>query len=120
MESYVHAANGTTVPSNRGPVQLNTAPAPIVPMNRWAFEDKKRLRKRYEFSNVSDRNHFVFQLLQYEELKKHSADLLVSELFVEVSVQTKQVESVTDIDKEYAKMCDIIYKDINVGIEHRF
>lgn len=117
MEGYVQAARESTIPSSKGPVRLNREEhVPVVPMNRWVFEDKKRLRKCFVFENVDDRNQFLFQVIQYESLKKHYADIRVSEKVVEVCVQTKNLDSVGDIDKEFARTCDVIYKDINAPV----
>lgn len=115
MEGFVALShNGQTVPTYNGPVRLNDEELlhPVVPMDRWALEDRKRLRKLYTFKTTNERNQFVFLLLQYEEVKMHHAEMLIDHNSVLLRLCTKDIDSLTDLDKEYAKCADILYKDV--------
>ncbi len=115
MEGFVKSARETTVPSMHGPVQLNKEfpPTPIQPMNRWFLEDKKRLRKCFLFRTTQQRNLFVYQMLEYENYSNHHAiEMMIGEKTVELLVGTKSMEMLTDLDKEYAKNADILFKDV--------
>jgi pterin-4a-carbinolamine dehydratase len=112
MEGYL------TKPNSNAPVNVSVRELPIMPLNRWQLEDKRKLRKRYSFETISQRNHFMTQLLQYEGEKNHFADLAVTNEYVEVCIYTKNIEAITELDKEYAKFVDILYKDVMYVPEH--
>jgi len=123
MEGFVERARqGRTVPTSRGPVQINhTGQAnPIIPVDRWQCVDKKSLRKLFRFKTTEQRNQFIFQLLQFEELVQHHADLIVSKDTVDLCVWTKDMGTVTDLDKDYAKQADVIFKDVAYCPVHEF
>ena len=115
MEGFVKQARETTVPSLDGPVQPSrvTPTFPIRPMDRWTFEDKKRLRKRFLFDTTDMRNQFLLHILQYEDVKCHHAiEMKIFEKAVELLIGTISLDTVTDLDKEYCKHADILYKDV--------
>lgn len=116
MEDFVKSARETTVPSTQRPI-VPVKAVPIIPQDRWVLCDKRYLRKRFLFDNLECRNLFVIQLLQYEELKRHHADIEVScdsskKPIVNIRVQTKAIDCISDLDKEYAKYADVIYAEI--------
>lgn len=113
MEDYCRTARETTVPSMRPPIEPTEGQGkPIVPMDRWQLVDKKRLLKVFRFKTLAQRNQFVFNLLQFEELTQHSATMTIDDDSVAFTVWTKEAGCVTDLDKDYAKAADVIYKDV--------
>jgi len=93
------------------PIDSLSPELPIVPMERWR-EHEGALHKVYMFREQEHRNLFVNSLLEYELRTHHVATLIVKYNEVNVSTQTQNIERVTDIDKEYAAYCDVLYKDI--------
>jgi pterin-4a-carbinolamine dehydratase len=109
MEAYLASAQ---VPSEP-PVKATPAQAPVVPMSRWVLEDKKRLRKVYTFDDVKMRNEFARQVLSVEEVSGHaSGEIYVVGMTVTVRVWTRETDALTELDREYAKTVDTIYKDV--------
>ena len=85
---------------------------PIVPSERWAVIEKKRISKLFRFSDIDARNTFVTQLLRLESDCGHNAQLLIDENDVKVTLWTRASDSLTELDKEFARVADSIYKDI--------
>ena len=100
----------------RLPINVKEIELPVVPMNKWIKEgDPKALVKTYQFRRMSDRNIFVNELLQYEEDVEHNADITLSEDKVKISIYTKDIKQITELDEEYTKFADKLYKDIVIA-----
>lgn len=84
---------------------------PVIPVERWV-DIGGCLKKTYRFRTLDMRNRFVRFLLTHEEDVGHSAELTLTEECVCVKVKTKDIDQVTELDKEYARTCDLVYKDV--------
>ncbi len=108
---------------SRRPMQLGKNPIlpkhtglPIVVMNKWEAQGTpRRLTKTYRFRRMSDKTIFVNELLEYENKVKHNADIFMSEDLVRVELMTRDVQQITELDKEYARFSDEIYKEIVIS-----
>jgi pterin-4a-carbinolamine dehydratase len=99
----------------RMPINPKSIELPVVPMSKWeALHDPIRLSKVFIFKRVSDRNSFINELMNYESEVKHHANLTITEDKVQVQVFTKDLEKITELDKEYSKFADEIYKEISL------
>ena len=99
----------------RLPINAKEVELPVVPMNKWTKEgDPKALKKTYKFRRPDDRNNFIRELLEYEEEVEHNADISISEDSVTLKIYTKDIKQITEIDTEYAKFADSLYKDITI------
>ena len=101
--------------------QMSFGRLPIVPVDRWKLVDSpKRLHKAYKFISNELRNAFVEGLFEYEKKIGHNAKMVIEEYIVTLDVYTKDIDQVTELDKEYAKYADILFKDIvySVTIEN--
>lgn len=85
---------------------------PIRPTNKWIIASGGSLFKKFFFVDNDERNRFLFALLEYEVLKGHSAEMKVKDREVMIAVLTKDLDMVTELDKEYAAEADLIYKDV--------
>lgn len=91
-------------------LENNTA---IIPVEKWSkVESPLRLRKTYKFHSQDQRNNFVSELFEYEKETGHNASITVSEGEVTLDVRTKDVDQITELDKEYAKFADVLFKDV--------
>jgi pterin-4a-carbinolamine dehydratase len=93
----------------------------IIPVDKWEIVDSpKRLRKSFKFVSNELRNQFVFGLFEYEQKIGHHAVITVSEYKVALDIYTKDIDLVTELDKEYAKHADVLFKDVvySVSIEN--
>jgi len=93
------------------PIRARTAEAPIIPMDRWK-EAAGALYKTYKFREPDQRDGFIMALLSYERDVQHNAQIRIDEGEVSLRIQTKTAERVTELDKEYAKFADCVFKDI--------
>lgn len=97
----------------RLPIDPHKVELPVVPMNRWVKEGQpKKLVKTFEFRQMKDRNSFIRLLLKYETHSGHNAYMFIDEKFVRVELMTKNIEQITEIDKEYAQFADESFKDL--------
>lgn len=100
------------------PVEPQQPTAPIFAMERWKEADGA-LYKTYRFRRMADRGAFVSNLLSYEVQVGHHAELNIDHDEVSLRLQTKDVGKPTELDKEYARFADVLFKDLvhSVGIE---
>lgn len=85
----------------------------ILPVEKWSKVDSpQRLRKKFRFRSQELRNEFVKEIFDYEIEKKHNATLTVDEDFVVVELRTKDIDQITEVDREFAKFLDELFKDI--------
>jgi pterin-4a-carbinolamine dehydratase len=115
--TYLHEEfiNNARRPMSFGklPISPKESDVPLFATERWTTSgDPKALVKNYVFSSDEQRNDFVMSLLSYETKVQHKACLTVEENKVHVSLYTKNINVVTEIDREYAAFCDTLYKDI--------
>lgn len=85
---------------------------PILVSNKWENDNNKMLSKTFFFKNIEGRNRFVTNVLEYEMSIGHHSLMTINDKTVHVAVTTRKIDVVTEIDKEYAKYLDIIFKDI--------
>lgn len=93
------------------PIKPKLSDTPVLAVSRW-HEVGGALHKEYRFRSLENRNQFVLQLLVYETTTLHSAHLRVDGDCVNITVQTKDICSVSELDREYARYADLIFKDI--------
>ena len=87
--------------------------SPVIPIEKWReIDSPARLRKKFTFVAVRDRNRFVEDVLSHETAIGHFSTIKVSKSFVIVSVKTSNVDVVTELDQEFARAVDDIYREI--------
>ncbi len=67
---------------------------------------------------MPDRAGFVMGLLGYEAQVEHNADIRISHDEVSLKLQTKDIGKATELDKEYARYADILFKDLVYSQNH--
>jgi pterin-4a-carbinolamine dehydratase len=109
-ESFIEKANR---PMGFGslPVKQVAASLPIVPISKWT-KSAGSLTKDFTFQTSEARSNFLRALLDYEDDCGHHADLRITEDVVVVILKTKGVDSVTELDAEYAKEVDLLFKEV--------
>lgn len=93
------------------PVMPREADVPILPVDKWINKDDSMVRN-YRFMSDEIRNEFVMELLEREETVGHHAKMTIDKENVTLVLQTKDVQRVTELDKEYARFADVTYKDV--------
>jgi len=88
--------------------------APVkVDKSEWMIhQEPERLVRRYEFDNGRKLRTFLLDVMDYEAEVKHSPEYLISGLSVTISLWTHDLERVTEIDLEFAKVIDEMFDDI--------
>lgn len=111
-ESFIDKARR---PMTFGKLPISPLPngAAILPTDRWEIVDSpKRLRKSYKFMTNELRNLFVENLFEYEKTIGHNAKITIEESKVTLDLYTKDVDQITELDKEYSKYADVLFKDV--------
>jgi pterin-4a-carbinolamine dehydratase len=109
-----------TIPS-RTPIKVINRP--IYVSNRWVkIRDNSnnciKIIKNYTFNENFERNRFINELFEYEESINHHGNITCTfdeqppNYTVCIELWTRNIEIPTELDYEYAKFADIIYKDI--------
>lgn len=96
---------------SRLPIVVKNVDRPIVALEKWRELDGHYV-KTYVFQSIQHRNAMIKCLLEYEENVKHCATISIEEGSVMISVSTKTVDTITELDREYARYADQVYKDV--------
>jgi len=95
------------------PIKPLESGAAIIAVDKWEkVESPTRLHKTFRFSSQELRNNFITSLLEYEIKIGHNAMINIDEDKVTLGIYTKDVDQITELDKEYATFADILFKDI--------
>lgn len=71
------------------------------------------MKKTFQFLSNDNRDEFVIHLLAREDHHKHAPIRIVIEgLDVSVTLGTFGVNAVTEMDRDIAKFCDVLHKDV--------
>lgn len=112
---FLERAMPVSVPSSVPIIPVvNNQDTAVIAVEKWhAKNDPKRLCKTFRFRLFEQKRAFVVSLLNYEAEVSHSAAIKINvDDSVSIEVWTKDVEVISELDKEYAKYCDVLYKDI--------
>lgn len=86
----------------------------------WTIKaNPERLSRAFIFKSLELRNYFLSEVLGYEKDYGHSAEICIEGLSVKVEVYTHDLLSVTELDKEYADHCDMVFNDLNLWSSNR-
>lgn len=107
----VERERGQTDLGSSLPVEPKTPDVPVLVMDRWNITSGM-LTKRYEFRQVKDRLQFVIAMLEYEEKTQHNAVIIIDEGTVIMKLVTKNINRITELDREYAMFADVVFKDL--------
>ena len=84
-----------------------------VTKNMWeVVASPNRLKREFVFENYQAQKSFLDELLSYQENVQHHAKITVDYRAVIIEVYTHDVNDVTELDQEYAKMADEIFEDV--------
>lgn len=114
VENYIVRRTTTMLDDRNTPVRVvaSNTDTPLKPSNRWEKIGKKALSKRFEFRDYEHRDRFIFDVLEFEKDCGHRGRLEIDDLVVTVVISTKDLDVVTELDQEYAKEADIIYREV--------
>lgn len=93
------------------PVEPTEPEVPVIAVSRWKNQGNV-LVKPFQFRRDGDRDRFLLQLLGYERKVGHHATIIIEEDRIIVRVSTHDVDRITELDKEYAKFADVLFRDV--------
>lgn len=94
------------------PIKVSNPDKVIIPIEKWKINKDKKLTKKFMFESYEDRNRFLKTMLSYEDQLGHHASFVIEGFEISVSLLTKDVEKITELDKEYAKYADTVRRDL--------
>lgn len=74
--------------------------------------DPERFHRVYKFNSRMRLKDFVNEILNLEDEMNHHGDLKISYDEVSIDVYTHNVNRITELDQEYTKHADFIYRDV--------
>jgi pterin-4a-carbinolamine dehydratase len=84
-----------------------------VTRNMWeVVASPNRLKREFEFQDYQTLKAFLDEVLEYQESIQHHAKIIVDHRAIIIEVYTHDVNDVTELDQEYAKMADQILEDV--------
>ena len=93
---------------------------PIKAKSGMDWELKKfpnRLIKKFKFKKRKHLSNFLGDVIDYENETQHHAEIVVRYKTVTIKVWTHTLNDVTEVDMEYARMINEIYRDSNASID---
>lgn len=109
-ENFIQDGRARTVLSS-SPIVVKHRQVTLMPVERWVVADNKQ-KKTFHFRKLEQRNQFVLGLLEFEATTQHPGEMHVSELAVVLAVGTPELRQITELDKEYSKFADQLYRDV--------
>jgi len=100
---------------NKYDIEMSLPIEPASNLSGWQeyHENKKNfIGKTYYFDYYKHMIYFINEILSYADLKNHYPELSIKESHVFVSLSTKEINEVTEIDIEYSKYIDEIFDEI--------
>lgn len=93
---------------------MSKDPCPIkASQDNWTVAgDPKKLVRDFDFYDFKEMKNFLNELLDYQEHVQHHAEITVDHRVVRVEIYTKDLEEITELDKEYASFADMIFRDV--------
>lgn len=109
-ENFLEKARIPMLPSPL-PIVPVKSDTPIIATERWNKVDGK-LVKTFMFRELTMRDEFVRELFEYERKIGHSATIVIKGDKVKLFLVTDGPGHVTELDNEYSKYADELYKDV--------
>ena len=117
MKEYFDYDDSATKVSNSDKVfgLLAESNLPVKPDKFvWkVLKEPERFSRRFEFDERRRLIDFVNEILEFEDELKHHANITISHKFVDIEVNTKTIESITNLDQEYVRAVDQIFTDVS-------
>jgi pterin-4a-carbinolamine dehydratase len=83
-------------------------------ISRWSvLKNPERLSRNFSFDDFRKMYDFLSDLLVYQEKMRHHAKITIDHLSVSIETYTKDLGVITELDRDLADYCDLVYKDVN-------
>tara|TARA_B100000131_G_C17990107_1_gene562191 strand:+ start:69 stop:440 length:372 start_codon:yes stop_codon:yes gene_type:complete len=93
---------------------LSESFVPISPsVCSWQIhQDPERFSRKFTFQSQDSLIDFIVEVLNYEKSALHSGEHKISDKSVIVEVYTHDLNRITELDQEYTRHVDMIYRDV--------
>ena len=94
---------------------IDTRSLPVIANSKskwYKKENPECLCRNFEFKSRGETRAFIDEILNHEDQCGHHGEIQVSGLNVSVEIFTHNLNSVTNLDKEYANDAERIYNDV--------
>lgn len=93
---------------------LKEAAMPVSPhVCSWTvYDSPERFHREFTFSSQDQVIAFLSEILRYQKAVNHSGVQKVDDNKVQVEVYTHDINRITELDQEYIKQVDFIYRDV--------
>jgi len=92
---------------------INVRKAPKDFKVEWhTVESPTRLRKIFELEDTKVLKLFLSELIDYEDEHDHFAKLITEGTNVTIEVNTRDIQTITQLDYEYAEYANDLYSDL--------
>ncbi len=113
MEGYLQESTPEKIQSSLFGKIDKEFPVQVKKNPDWKkVENPERLERVFSFDNENQVIQFLFEVIKYEKQSNHNGKLITQGKSVTVEVYTHTVESITELDIEYAKELSGIYSDV--------
>lgn len=115
MSDYFNERDGTRA---RTPLNEQALPVRTKEGIDWELlSSPNRYRKKFKFKKRQQLLNFIADLMQYEDEVQHHAEIMIRYKTVTLTVWTHTLDDITDMDREYVRMTNEIYKDNNASTD---
>ena len=87
-------------------------PIKATACNWEIHSDPERFSRKFKLESRKRAIDFVNEVMQLEDEMNHHGDLKISYDEVSIDVYTHNVNRITELDQEYIRSVDFIYKDV--------
>lgn len=102
----------STILGNLTPSSLDELPVHVDKAEWIIGENPERLIRTFTFEDPRQVKDFVTHLIFEQEEMGHHAKITIDVNNITVETYTHVVNAVTELDKELAKFCDDLYRDV--------
>jgi pterin-4a-carbinolamine dehydratase len=117
VSRHLSHLNERFLPSSSPPLSPKER-LPVSPQTKWDSSGGV-LKKTFRFEDDKKRYEFVIGLMGIESESGHHAKILIEENAVTVELFTRDVDQITELDREYARSCDTLFKEVMLHDELR-
>ena len=100
--------------TGRDPFGMPTSLQPVQ-VKKFSWEvhtDPERFSKTFKFVSRKRLASFVSEVMMHEDHVNHHGQMRIDHLEVNIEIYTKDINRITDLDKEYTVQIDRIYRDV--------
>ena len=93
-------------------------PVSVAPCGWDVYTDPERFSRKFKFESRHRLYDFLSEVLSFEDSLGHHGEIRIVFNEVTIEVYTHNINRITDLDQEYTRSIDSIYRDI-LDFEYR-